>query len=178
MTVNRKKINFKLNTAKNASGSLHNLRESVRSGYGVNERPTPFPFHTDLRSWDQTVLLQNDSRYFSFCDRYCLNTNGKCEHSGGGQDACGIKPETLVALEIGIDNCKKQVTSFISAIDSGQERITINLNLKVFHAGMIDYIVPGTADIIYLSAFDFPKVDTVISPVEPGLRRADAPKKN
>ena len=242
MTVNRKNVTLKLSEAKTTSGSLRNLQISVGSIRGEqweeHEGPTPFPSHSDLRSWDRTLLLRYKPLYLPFCDLCCLCTYGKCDLSGGKKGACGIgmeaqqsrivllaacigaathsshgrhlldhlikthgrrhpiniggssidieapvirlvcgiKPETLGDLEIVLDYCERQVTELLAATHTGQESDAIDFESKVLHAGMIDHVALETADMIQISAFDFPKADPEASLVELGLGTVDATK--
>ncbi|HWQ66544.1 MAG TPA: CO dehydrogenase/acetyl-CoA synthase complex subunit alpha [Methanospirillum sp.] len=95
--MNRKNVTLKLSEAKTASGSLRDLQVSVGRVRGEQwdeqEGPTPFPSHSDLRSWDRTLLSRYKPLYLPFCDLCCLCTYGKCDLSGGKKGACGIGME-------------------------------------------------------------------------------------
>lgn len=89
---------------------------------------------------------------------------------------CGIKPETLGDLEIVLDYCERQVTELLAATHTGQEGDAIDFESKVLHAGMIDHVALETADLIQISAFDYPKADPDAALVELGLGTVDATK--
>ena len=95
--MNRKNIHIHLSEAKSSTGSLKGLDIQIGKIKGEQwdeiEGPTPFPDHTDLRSWDRTLLSRYKPLYLPFCDLCCLCTYGKCDLSGGKRGACGISME-------------------------------------------------------------------------------------
>ncbi|MDD1728355.1 MAG: CO dehydrogenase/acetyl-CoA synthase complex subunit alpha [Methanospirillum sp.] len=97
MTVNRKNVSITLGEAKTAAGTLRDLKVSIGSvrenQWNEEQGPTPFPAHTDLRTWDRMLLSRYKPLYLPFCDLCCLCTYGKCDLSGGKKGACGIRME-------------------------------------------------------------------------------------
>lgn len=95
--MNRKNITLKLSEAKSSTGSIKGLDIQIGRVKGEQwdeeEGPTPFPSHTDLRTWDRTLLSRYKPLYLPFCDLCCLCTYGKCDLSGGKRGACGIGME-------------------------------------------------------------------------------------
>ncbi|MFQ6127197.1 MAG: CO dehydrogenase/acetyl-CoA synthase complex subunit alpha, partial [Candidatus Heimdallarchaeota archaeon] len=69
----------------------------------------------------------------------------------------GIKPKTLADLKEVLEYIENQITSLLSATATGQEGDYLDFESKAFHAGMIDNLALEVADLIQISAYNFPK---------------------
>ena len=89
---------------------------------------------------------------------------------------CGIKPKVLSDLEGVLDYVETQIVSLVAATHTGQEGSALDLESKVFHAGMLDHVALEVADIIQVSSYGFPKADPEAVLVETGLGVIDKSK--
>lgn len=89
---------------------------------------------------------------------------------------CGMRPKKLGDLEDVLDYTEKHVTQLLSATLTGQEGNNLDLESKVFHAGMIDHLGLEVADIAQIAAYNFPKADPEAPLAELGFGVVDSNK--
>ncbi len=69
----------------------------------------------------------------------------------------GIKPKTLADFREVLEYIENQIASLLSATAMGQEGSYLDFESKAFHAGMIDNLALEVADLIQMSAYNFPR---------------------
>ncbi|MEM3393707.1 MAG: acetyl-CoA decarbonylase/synthase complex subunit alpha, partial [Candidatus Methanomethylicia archaeon] len=88
----------------------------------------------------------------------------------------GIKPNTLRDLEIVLDYTERQIVQTLASVHTGQEGSWIDYESKVLHLGMLDHVALEVADVIQISALDFPKADPESPLVDLGIGVVDSTK--
>ncbi|MEM3541708.1 MAG: CO dehydrogenase/acetyl-CoA synthase complex subunit alpha [Candidatus Methanomethylicia archaeon] len=88
----------------------------------------------------------------------------------------GIKPNTLRDLEIVLDYTERQIVQTLASVHTGQEGSWIDYESKVLHLGMLDHVAMEVADVIQISALDFPKADPESPLVDLGIGVVDSTK--
>ena len=89
---------------------------------------------------------------------------------------CGFEPQTVGDLDRALRYAENQITQLLAATHTGQEGDYLDLESKVFHAGMVDHLGMEIADITQVSAYSFPRADADAPLVELGMASVDTKK--
>jgi acetyl-CoA decarbonylase/synthase complex subunit alpha len=88
----------------------------------------------------------------------------------------GIKPKTLADFKEVLEYIESQITALLSAVAMGQEGDHLDFESKSFHAGMIDNLALEVADIIQMSAYNFPRGEPDTALIDIGVGTVDVSK--
>ncbi len=89
---------------------------------------------------------------------------------------CGIRPKRLGDFDEVLSYVEDQLTRLLSAAHTGQEGDHIDLESKVFHAGMLDHLALEVADLVQISCYGFPRADPDPPLVSLGMGSVDTGK--
>jgi acetyl-CoA decarbonylase/synthase complex subunit alpha len=88
----------------------------------------------------------------------------------------GIKPKTIGDFDEVLSYVEEQFESLVSSLHTGQEGSYIDFESKSLHCGMLDQLAMEVADILQISALNFPKADPNAPLIEYGFGSIDSTK--
>ncbi len=92
------------------------------------------------------------------------------------RNVLGIRPQKLGDLEEVLDYVENQIVQGVAACHTGQEGSYIDFEAKALHIGLMDFVGMETADLIQITALNFPKGEGNTPLVEIGLGCVDPEK--
>ncbi|MEX2750831.1 MAG: acetyl-CoA decarbonylase/synthase complex subunit alpha, partial [Candidatus Freyarchaeota archaeon] len=92
------------------------------------------------------------------------------------RNVLGIRPQKLGDLEEVLDYVENQIVQGVAACHTGQEGSYIDFEAKALHIGLMDFVGMEAADLLQITALNFPKGEGNAPLVEIGLGCVDPEK--